>query len=216
MTQTDATAPATLEVKGLRAAVGDREILRGIDLTVQQGQIHALMGPNGSGKSTLSNVIMGRPGYRILEGSVTFNGEDITTLPPDQLDAVRADMRATGLTGEVRLVRPGWTPGNAVVEKSMSDVIASVKAGGTIAAPLREASVFPPMVSHMVGVGEETGALDTMLSKIADFYDDEVAAAVKALTSIMEPVMIILVGGIVGVIVVSMYLPLFAVYNSIK
>jgi Fe-S cluster assembly ATP-binding protein len=84
MTQTDATAPATLEVKGLRAAVGDREILRGIDLTVRQGQIHALMGPNGSGKSTLSNVIMGRPGYRILEGSVTYNGEDITTLPPDQ------------------------------------------------------------------------------------------------------------------------------------
>src|SRR6266568_6088058 len=84
MTQNDATAPATLEVRGLRAAVGDREILRGIDLTVQQGQIHALMGPNGSGKSTLSNVIMGRPGYRILEGSVTFNGEDITTLPPDQ------------------------------------------------------------------------------------------------------------------------------------
>jgi type IV pilus assembly protein PilC len=110
----------------------------------------------------------------------------------------------------------GQTAGNAVVEKSMSDVIASVKAGGTIADPLREASVFPPMVSHMVGVGEETGALDTMLSKIADFYDDEVAAAVKALTSIMEPVMIILVGGIVGVIVVSMYLPLFSVYNSIK
>ena len=72
------------------------------------------------------------------------------------------------------------------------------------------------MVSHMVGVGEETGALDTMLTKIADFYDDEVAAAVKALTSIMEPVMIILVGGIVGVIVVSMYMPLFTVYNSIK
>src|SRR5207253_2982920 len=84
MTENDATAPATLEVKGLRAAVGDREIIRGIDLTVQQGQIHALMGPNGSGKSTLSNVIMGRPGYRILEGSVTFNGEDITLLPPDQ------------------------------------------------------------------------------------------------------------------------------------
>jgi Fe-S cluster assembly ATP-binding protein len=84
MTQNDASTPATLQVKGLRAAVGDREILRGIDLTVQQGQIHALMGPNGSGKSTLSNVIMGRPGYRILEGSVVFNGEDITTLTPDQ------------------------------------------------------------------------------------------------------------------------------------
>jgi type IV pilus assembly protein PilC len=110
----------------------------------------------------------------------------------------------------------GKTAGNAVVEKSMTDVITSVKSGGTIAQPLRDASVFPPMVSHMVGVGEETGALDTMLTKIADFYDDEVAAAVKALTSIMEPVMIILVGGIVGVIVVSMYLPLFTVYNSIK
>src|SRR6476620_1189518 len=82
MTQNDASAPATLQVKGLRAAVGDREILRGIDLTVQQGQIHALMGPNGSGKSTLSNVIMGRPGYRILEGSVGVKLEDITALTP--------------------------------------------------------------------------------------------------------------------------------------
>ncbi len=110
----------------------------------------------------------------------------------------------------------GKTAGNAVIENSMVEVIASVKAGGTIAAPLRTANVFPPMVSHMVGVGEETGALDTMLTKIADFYDDEVSAAVKALTAIMEPAMILLVGGIVGVIVISMYLPLFSVYNSIK
>ena len=72
------------------------------------------------------------------------------------------------------------------------------------------------MVAQMVGVGEETGAVDSMLAKIADFYDDEVEAAVKALTSILEPVMIIFVGGIVGVIVVSMYLPLFNVYNNIK
>jgi type IV pilus assembly protein PilC len=110
----------------------------------------------------------------------------------------------------------GKTAGNAVVERSMEQVIASVKAGGRISDPLREAPVFPPMVSHMVGVGEETGALDTMLSKIADFYEDEVAAAVKALTSIMEPAMIILVGSIVGVIVISMYLPLFKVYDQIK
>jgi type IV pilus assembly protein PilC len=110
----------------------------------------------------------------------------------------------------------GKTAGNAVIENSMGNVIASVKAGGTIAAPLRTAHVFPPMVSHMVGVGEETGALDTMLTKIADFYDDEVSAAVKALTAIMEPAMILLVGGIVGVIVISMYLPLFSVYNSIR
>jgi type IV pilus assembly protein PilC len=109
----------------------------------------------------------------------------------------------------------GKTAGNAVIERSMTSVIESVKAGGTIAEPLKHSSVFPPMVAHMVGVGEETGAVDSMLAKIADFYEDQVAAAVKALTAILEPVMIIFVGGMVGVIVVSMYLPLFDVYNQI-
>jgi type IV pilus assembly protein PilC len=110
----------------------------------------------------------------------------------------------------------GKTAGNAVIEKSMGDVITSIKGGGTISAPLKQCSAFPPMVAQMVGVGEETGALDSMLEKIADFYDSEVEAAVKALTSILEPVMIVFVGGIVGVIVISMYLPLFSIYNSIK
>jgi type IV pilus assembly protein PilC len=110
----------------------------------------------------------------------------------------------------------GKTAGNAVIERSMEDVITSVKAGGTIAEPLKSAKAFPPMVAQMVGVGEETGAVDSMLSKIADFYDSEVEAAVKALTSILEPVMIMFVGGIVGVIVISMYLPLFNIYNQIK
>ncbi len=110
----------------------------------------------------------------------------------------------------------GRTAGNAVIEKAMAAVIESVKAGGMISTPLRKAKVFPAMVSHMIGVGEETGALDAMLSKVADFYEDEVEAAVRALTSILEPAMIIIVGGIVGVIVVSMYLPLFDVYNHIQ
>jgi type IV pilus assembly protein PilC len=110
----------------------------------------------------------------------------------------------------------GKTAGNHVVEQAMAGVIDSVKSGGTIADPLKESSVFPGMVSHMVGVGEETGALDTMLSKIADFYEDQVAAAVKSLTSILEPVMLVVVGGIVGFIVISMYMPLFKVYDSIK
>jgi type IV pilus assembly protein PilC len=110
----------------------------------------------------------------------------------------------------------GKTAGNAVIERSMEDVITSVKAGGTIAEPLKSAKAFPPMVAQMVGVGEETGAVDSMLEKIADFYDSEVEAAVKALTSILEPVMIMFVGGIVGVIVISMYLPLFNIYNQIK
>src|SRR3712207_2384009 len=110
----------------------------------------------------------------------------------------------------------GKTAGNTVVEKAMADVIASVKQGGTISAPLKDCAVFPNMVTHMVGVGEETGALDTMLNKIADFYEDQVAAAVKALTSILEPIMIVIVGGIVGFIVIAMYLPLFKVYDQIK
>ena len=110
----------------------------------------------------------------------------------------------------------GQTAGNAVVEKSMADVIESVKSGGSIADPLKDAPIFPAMVAQMIAVGEETGNLDAMLSKVADFYEDEVAAAVKALTSILEPVMIMLVGGIVGFIVIAMYMPMFKVYDAIK
>lgn len=110
----------------------------------------------------------------------------------------------------------GRTAGNTVIEKAMGDVITSVRNGGTISGPLKDAPVFPGMVTHMLGVGEETGALDTMLSKVADFYEDQVEAAVKALTSILEPVMIVVVGSIVGFIVISMYLPLFKVYDAIK
>jgi type IV pilus assembly protein PilC len=110
----------------------------------------------------------------------------------------------------------GRTGGNSAVEESMAGVIASVKRGGTIAAPLAQAPIFPAMVTHMVGVGEETGALDAMLDRVAEFYEEQVEASVKALTSILEPIMIIVIGGIVGFIVISMYLPLFEVYNHIE
>src|SRR5204862_1919374 len=110
----------------------------------------------------------------------------------------------------------GQTAGNAVIESAMADVVESVKSGGSIAAPLKDVPIFPAMVAQMIAAGEETGNLDTMLSKVADFYEDEVAAAVKALTSILEPVMIIIVGGIVGFIVIAMYMPMFKVYDAIK
>jgi type IV pilus assembly protein PilC len=111
----------------------------------------------------------------------------------------------------------GKTSGNKVVEKAMNAVGESVRAGGSLATPMRaEPSAFPTMVTQMIAVGEETGALEQMLSKIADFYEDEVAAGLKALTSILEPLMIVVVGGIVGFIVISMYMPMFKVYDSIK
>jgi type IV pilus assembly protein PilC len=111
----------------------------------------------------------------------------------------------------------GKTSGNKVIEKAMEDVRDSVKKGGSLTQPMtRVPAAFPVMVTQMIGVGEETGALETMMTKVADFYEEQVEAAVKALTSILEPVMIIVVGCIVGFIVISMYLPMFKVYDSIK
>jgi type IV pilus assembly protein PilC len=111
----------------------------------------------------------------------------------------------------------GRTSGNRVVEMAMEDVRESVKKGGSLTAPMVAVpEAFPVMVTQMIGVGEETGALETMLSKVADFYEEQVEAAVKALTSILEPVMIVVVGSIVGFIVIAMYLPMFKVYDSIK
>jgi type IV pilus assembly protein PilC len=110
----------------------------------------------------------------------------------------------------------GVTAGNIVIEKSMNDVYESVKGGGSLAAPIEANPIFPPMVGHMVAVGEETGQLEHMLSKIADFYEAEVDAKVKALTALIEPLMIVFVGGMVGFIVVSMYLPMFSIYEKIR
>ena len=110
----------------------------------------------------------------------------------------------------------GDTAGNVVIEQAMEDVYASVKRGGTLAGPIEENPIFPPMVGHMVAVGEETGQLEHMLSKVADFYEAEVDAKVKALTALIEPLMIVFVGGMVGFIVIAMYLPMFSIYEKVK
>ena len=110
----------------------------------------------------------------------------------------------------------GETAGNVVIEQAMEDVYASAKRGGSLAGPIESNAIFPPMVGHMVAVGEETGQLEQMLSKIADFYETEVDAKVKALTALIEPLMIVFVGGIVGFIVISMYLPMFTMYDKIR
>jgi type IV pilus assembly protein PilC len=108
------------------------------------------------------------------------------------------------------------TAGNSLIEDATVVVKERVTQGVPIAVPLAEAAIFPPMVSHMVRVGEETGELEKMLEKIADFYEDEVDAAIASLTSIIEPLMMIAVGCVVGVIIISMYLPMFKLLTLIQ
>ncbi|MHB8882133.1 MAG: type II secretion system F family protein [Thermodesulfovibrionales bacterium] len=108
------------------------------------------------------------------------------------------------------------TAGNKVIEYAVFEIRSAVSEGKTLAEPLMKSKVFPPMVTHMIAVGESTGALDTMLSKIADFYDDEVDSAVNNLTAMMEPMLMVFLGGSVGFIVIAMYLPIFKLITLIK
>jgi len=103
-----------------------------------------------------------------------------------------------------------------VLEEAMQDVYDSVKSGGSLAAPINANPIFPSMVGHMVSVGEDSGQIEHMLSKVADFYEAEVDAKIKALTALIEPLMIVFVGGVVGFIVISMYLPIFSLYDKIR
>jgi Fe-S cluster assembly ATP-binding protein len=145
MSQTD-TTPATLEVHDLHASVEGKEILKGIDLTVRQGETHAIMGPNGSGKSTLSNVIMGRPGYVVTAGKVVFQGEDITLLPADQR-AKRGLFLAMQYPVEV--------PGVSVVN-FLRTAYTAVKGGQTSALAFRK---------HMKEKMEVLGVEDAMVAR---------------------------------------------------
>lgn len=108
------------------------------------------------------------------------------------------------------------TAGNAVVAKGIDQIYDEVRQGGTISKPMSRNNIFPPMVTQMIAVGEETGRLDDMLSKVADFYDMEVENSVEQLTSMLEPIMVVGIGGVVGSVVVGMYLPIFTVINQLR
>ena len=108
------------------------------------------------------------------------------------------------------------TSGNKVVEETIYNVRSSISEGRTLAQPLSESGIFPAMVVQMISVGETTGALDQMLNKIADFYDEEVETAVDALTSMIEPFMIVFLGGTVGSIIIAMYLPIFQMAETVS
>ena len=108
------------------------------------------------------------------------------------------------------------TTGNVVLAKALRDVQNSVRSGESLAAPLMGHPVFPPMVVQMMAVGEDTGALDVMLLKISDFYDQEVEATTEALTALIEPLMIAFLGAIVGSMIIALYMPIFGVFDLIE
>ena len=108
------------------------------------------------------------------------------------------------------------TAGNTIISDAIREGRSDVQEGVQLSTALSRKQVFPDLAMSMLAIGEETGQLDTMLSKVADFYEDEVEATVKVLTSMLEPMMIVFVGGIVGSILVAMYLPMFAIFDQIK
>jgi type IV pilus assembly protein PilC len=110
----------------------------------------------------------------------------------------------------------GEASGNIVIERAAKDVKESVRTGNSLAGPLNQHDVFPPMVVQMIAVGEDTGALDQMLEKIAEFYDQEVESTTEALTSLIEPIMIAVLGGIVGFMVIGLYMPIFGIFDLIN
>jgi type IV pilus assembly protein PilC len=126
-----------------------------------------------------------------------------------------ATLLASGVSILEALDITAKTAGNAVVEQALYATRKSIEGGDTIAAPLKETSVFPPMVVQMISVGETTGALDTMLGKIADFYEEEVDVAVAGLLTLLEPLMIAVLGGVVGGIVIAMYMPIFSLISKL-
>jgi Type II secretory pathway, component PulF len=147
--------------------------------------------------------IPARIGTTVLKVAMARVSRTLATLIASGVDIIKAlDITA-------------HTTGNALVERALLDVKERVQEGIPIAQPLLENSIFPVMLSQMVKIGEETGELEVMLSKVADFYEDEVDTAIASLTSIIEPLMILGVGGMVGVIVISMYLPMFSMLKSI-
>jgi type IV pilus assembly protein PilC len=145
-----------------------------------------------------------RIGDTVLKVTMARFSRTLSTLVAAGVDIIKA------------LEITGQTAGNWVVEDALAGVRAKVHQGIPIAQPLIENDVFPPMVSQMVKIGEETGELEKMLAKIADFYEDEVDSAISTLTSIIEPLMMIMVGAMVGVIVISMYLPMFKMLSLVK
>ncbi|MEE8299976.1 MAG: type II secretion system F family protein [Desulfatiglandales bacterium] len=156
-----------------------------------------------------SRTSSGKRNIDIISLKLPIMGELIRKVAIARFTRTLSTMISSGVPILDALEITAKTAGNAIVEEVIMDARSSIAEGQTVAEPLSESTIFPGMVTQMISVGESTGALDAMLEKIADFYDDEVDAAVSAMTSMLEPLMILFLGGSVGGLVIAMYLPIF-------
>ena len=157
-------------------------------------------------------------GRRVIDGlilKIPIIGMLVRKIAVARFCRTLATLTASGVPILEGLEITARTSGNAIVEDAIMAVRKAVEEGKTISAPLAETKVFPPMVVQMINVGEQTGALDQMLTKIADFYEEEVDVAVSGLMKLIEPLMIVILGGIIGTIVTAMYLPMYAILQKI-
>jgi type IV pilus assembly protein PilC len=171
----------------------------------------------GFGLRKLKRTEQGRQNWDRFKLKIPMKiGDVVQKVALARLSRTLSTLVAAGVDIIQALEITGSTAGNWVIEKGLANVGTKVQEGARISEPLTEDPIFPPMVAHMVKIGEETGELDKMLGKIADFYEDEVDASIQALTSIIEPILMIGVGIMVGTIVISMYLPMFKMLTLIK
>jgi type IV pilus assembly protein PilC len=169
--------------------------------------------------SVAFKMYYGTPGGRMTVDRVTLKlpvlGMLMRKIAVARFCRTLSTLLASGVSILEALDITARTSGNAVVELAIANTRRSIEGGETIADPLRETGVFPPMVVQMIGVGEATGALDTMLGKIAEFYEEEVDVAVAGMLTLLEPIMIAFLGGVVGGIVIAMYMPIFGLISQL-
>jgi type IV pilus assembly protein PilC len=161
------------------------------------------------------NTEKGRFRFDSFTLKVPIFGELLTKVAVSKFTRTLSTLVKSGVPILNSLEIVGKTSGNKLIERAVTQVHSSIKEGENIAEPLSKSGVFPPMVVRMVGVGEQTGELEKMLSKIADFYDAQVDAAVSGLTSLIEPLIIAFLGVIIGTIVICMFLPIFKISTII-
>jgi type IV pilus assembly protein PilC len=162
------------------------------------------------------NTDRGRRAWDALKLKVPVFGELFRKVAMSRMARTLGTMLRSGVPVLQSLEITRETTGNRIVGEAIEDVEEAVRKGESLARPLAKHKVIPPMVVQMLAVGEETGAVDTMLEKVAAFYDSEVDATVDALTSLIEPILIVFLGGVVGGILISLYLPMFKLVDLIK